>query len=328
MRGTRKLVGIAKAAAALIVTAATVVYLVQALSASWSEFTTLIAVPTALYTAGWLSIAYGACFFILFGSWYLTLRRNAPVRVPAGHGAFIYCIANTAKYLPGNVFHFAGRQILGTRAGWGHRAIAQATLLEIAAIVASILLIVLVTAGFGPDGAIESIIPDTWRPVAAYRQPAALAGLAGGGLTFFVFTRLGLFERLFGVPAAAVVRAITMCAAFFCLYATLAMIFAQCLPTGSSRPPMFAIGLAYLIAWLAGFVVPGAPGGLGVRESALVLLLSGGGDSGAFALGLGLGMRVVSTLGDVVAAGVAYGLDRSATRPRTHLATGTGARDG
>lgn len=32
---------------------------------------------------------------------------------------------------------------------------------------------------------------------------------------------------------------------------------------------------AYSLAWIIGFLIPGAPGGLGVRESALVLLLVG-----------------------------------------------------
>jgi uncharacterized membrane protein YbhN (UPF0104 family) len=32
---------------------------------------------------------------------------------------------------------------------------------------------------------------------------------------------------------------------------------------------------AYALSWLAGFLLPGAPGGLGVRESAFTLLLSG-----------------------------------------------------
>ena len=93
----------------------------------------------------------------------------------------------------------------------------------------------------------------------------------------------------------------------------MAAIFALHLPSYPNGPSVLTIGLAYLIAWLAGFVVPGAPGGLGVRESMLVLLLSNTGESAsAMALGLGFGMRFVSTLGDVIAVAIAYGLDRLA----------------
>jgi hypothetical protein len=51
-------------------------------------------------------------------------------------------------------------------------------------------------------------------------------------------------------------------------------------------------------AWLAGFVTPGAPGGLGVREAILVMALEGtlgkGGALAAAAL-----FRAATTLGDV-----------------------------
>lgn len=311
---TRKnwtLMGIAKAAIALPVTAATAVYLVQALRASWGEFAGIIADPASLIASGWLSIAYGTCLFILSGSWYMTLRGNSSHCVPAARGAFIYCVANTAKYLPGNVFHFAGRQILGARAGWAHRAIAQATLLEIVAIVASIVLIISIAAAFGPSGSIGSIFPRTWSAAAYYERPAGFAGLAATGLAFLVFARLGLFGRLFGVTAAAAVRAVAMCMAFFCVYAAMVAIFALHLPTYPNGPSVLTIGLAYLIAWLAGFIVPGAPGGLGVRESTLVLLLTNTDEmTSAVALSLGFGMRFVSTLGDAIAVGIAYAVDR------------------
>lgn len=313
---TRKswtLMGIAKAVVALAVTTAAAVYLVQALHASWSAFARIIAHPASLVAAGWLSIAYGACLFILFGAWYMTLRGNASHRVPVARGAFIYCVANIAKYLPGNVFHFAGRQVLGARAGWAHRAIAQATLLEIVATVASIVLIVFIAAAFGPSGTIESLLPETWRAAVNYEQAAGFSGIAVAAVTFLLLARLGLFGRLFGVSAAAAARAVAMCMAFFCVYAGMTAIFALHLPSYPDGPSVLTIGLAYLIAWLAGFVVPGAPGGLGVRESMLVLLLSNTGESAsAIALGLGFGMRFVSTLGDVIAVGIAYGLDRLA----------------
>jgi uncharacterized membrane protein YbhN (UPF0104 family) len=293
------------------VAATMAVYLTRALLASWGEFTAIISDPALLLVAGALSIAYGSNLFLLAGSWYLTLRQESSDHVPATRAALIYCIANIAKYLPGNVFHFVGRQLLGTRAGLGHRAIAQATLLEIAAIVASISLIILSAMAFGPSGAIESILPMTWRAGAEYEKPVAVAGLVGACFIFYGLARFRLFERLFGVTARAAARAITMCAVFFCAYVAMAMIFAHCLPAGSNAPSATTMGLVYLIAWLAGFVVPGAPGGLGVREAMLILLLTNTGETGrALALGLGFGMRIVSTLGDVIAVGLAYALTR------------------
>lgn len=304
---------IAKAVMALGVASATIAYLAHALRTSWGEFTAIIADPVLLLVAGCLSIAYGAGLFILFGSWYMTLQRDAPDRVPAARGALIYCTANIAKYLPGSVFHFVGRQLLGVRAGWGHRAIAQATLLEIAAIVASIALIILAATAFDPSGTLKNVLPTAWLAGADYQRLVAGAGLVVACFAFMTLARFRLFERLFGVTAMAAARAVAMCAVFFCLYMAMVVILARCLPAGPNDLSAMTIGIAYLIAWLTGFIVPGTPGGLGVREAVLVLLLTATGEAaGAIALSLGVGMRLVSTLGDVIAVGLAYALTRIA----------------
>jgi uncharacterized membrane protein YbhN (UPF0104 family) len=176
-------------------------------------------------------------------------------------------------------------------------------------------LIILAAMAFRPSGVIESILPIAWRADAEYEKHVAVTGLVGACFIFYVLARLQLFERLFGVSAKAAARAITMCAVFFCAYVAMAMIFAHCLPASLNAPSATTMGLVYLIAWLAGFVVPGAPGGLGVREAMLVLLLTDAGETGrALALGLGFGMRIVSTLGDVIAVGLAYALARLSVR--------------
>jgi glycosyltransferase 2 family protein len=63
---------------------------------------------------------------------------------------------------------------------------------------------------------------------------------------------------------------------------------------------------AFAIAWVVGFVTPGAPAGIGVREALLLLML--GGSMGAVETSLLiLALRIVTTLGDMLcfAAGLA-----------------------
>jgi hypothetical protein len=57
---------------------------------------------------------------------------------------------------------------------------------------------------------------------------------------------------------------------------------------------------AFALAWTVGLVVPGAPGGLGVFETVLLLRL-GGGLAAAPLLAVALSYRLVATLGDVLA---------------------------
>jgi len=65
---------------------------------------------------------------------------------------------------------------------------------------------------------------------------------------------------------------------------------------------------AFVVAWLVGYTVPGAPGGLGLRQAVLGLLLTPSVGEPA-ALIWAAGFRLVSVLGDVLSylIGVALG---------------------
>ncbi|MEO7322804.1 MAG: hypothetical protein ABIW48_08990 [Burkholderiales bacterium] len=295
----------------MAVVAASIAFLIFALRSSWGDIAKLASDPHLILLAIGLSLVYGLLLFILFASWFYTLRQNSPARVSARAGAYVYAVSNIAKYLPGNVFHFAGRQILGARLGWSHAAIVRATLLEIAAIVIVVSLIILVVGlSSGGDAFARMLFGDT-SPLGRYWRNAAIALLIAGAFAFALLCRLQLPKRLFGVSAKAILVVLCLVTMFFVLYALLAIVFVHGLPTAISAPPWPTLVIAYLLAWLAGFVVPGAPGGLGVRESVLLLLLSANvPDSQALALALGLGMRFVSTLGDALCAGLAYLLGR------------------
>lgn len=81
---------------------------------------------------------------------------------------------------------------------------------------------------------------------------------------------------------------------------------------------------AFAIAWVAGFVTPGAPAGLGVREGVLILML-GGSLGAAAATALILALRLATMLGDILC--LAAGLLLGARQPSTPDAMG-GARRG
>lgn len=304
----------AKTALAVAVTAASVLFLAAALHDSWGELATLALEPRVVAATVLLSAAYGVTFFIQVGAWAYTLRHNSQARVPFGAAAYVYCLCNICKYLPGSVFHFAGRQILGARLGWRHAAIARATLLEIGGTVIGICLTALAIAASpaGRDGLDAAL--QRWDFAAAHWPLLATGAAATGLVALMVFARLGLFEKLFGVSPRPALTAIGFNTVYFALYAAMAMAFANQLAADLSAADLALAGIAFLIAWLAGFVVPAAPGGIGVRESVLVLLLSGTGAGGAVALALGLGMRCVNTLGDIACLVLAHLLKRLTAR--------------
>lgn len=307
---------IAKMALAVTVLGAALVFLARSLYASWDALQPVLLNAHVLLTVLALSVLYGFTFFIPFSAWYYALRQNSPARVPFAAAARIYCLSNIGKYLPGSVMHFAGRQILGSRLGWSHLAIVRATILEIGATAGGICLVVL-AAGLSPSGGpIIASALDRIGIAATYWRPGALILVAGGLLALIPLWRLRVFERLFGLPLKAALVVLLLDTLYFAIYGIMAAFFVQQLSLAGPTPAPAQIAIAFLVGWLVGFAIPGAPGGLGVRESVIVLLLAGTGDGGSTtALALGLGMRFVNTLGDGICAGLAYLLSRSTMTP-------------
>ena len=82
----------------------------------------------------------------------------------------------------------------------------------------------------------------------------------------------------------------------------------------------------FALAWTAGLVVPGAPGGLGVYEAVLLVRL-GGALPEASLLAVALSYRLVVTIADLLAAGV-VSLDQRLAPGPTGAASGTGTPSG
>jgi hypothetical protein len=64
----------------------------------------------------------------------------------------------------------------------------------------------------------------------------------------------------------------------------------------------------FTLAWVLGFVVPGAPGGLGIREVILFGLYRQELGTG-IVIGLSLLLRIITSLGDLLTFGIAFCLD-------------------
>lgn len=199
-----------------------------------------------------------------------------------------------AKYLPGNCFHFAGRQWLGRRLGHGQATLAMASLAETLLLIGVALGLSLLLPGRG-------LLPP-WLPAALgcaaaaltvaglvwWRRRSARAAVAGRSLV-----QAGDLARRLASAASLHLVFFLACGAIVWLLAC-----AIAGPMPLPLAPLRALG-AFALAWVAGVVVPGAAAGIGVREAALTLALQGvvGGEASAV---LALALRVVTSLGDGV----------------------------
>lgn len=209
---------------------------------------------------GGLGAIYGVALVLLATAWGgLAARANS---LSLTDRLTVYGPGVLAKYIPGSVFQYGSRQLLGADYGLAQGAIAKASLYEAGLHVAaasSVGIALLLGGGW------YSLLGVMLAGLAlASRGASSLTGAMGFQLMFF-----SIFAGLVGVLAAEAL----------------------------SMPEPTHIAGIFMFAWIAGFLVPIAPGGLGVRESALLALASGH-EAGAGIAALALLTRLVSTLGD------------------------------
>ncbi len=244
------------------------------------------------------AVAYALAMGLPALAWWRIVSGLAPRAPPATPTLGTYAVSQYGKYLPGNVAHYALRHVWSRRYDIPHASLALASMLEAALLVLGALVVV-VGAGVPPAVVAQLVDPR----VAIAVVVLALVALA---VALRVIRRLGWFERMhLPTPAPAMMLAALACYVGFFLACT-ALVAGLAHALGYPPVSFALIAAASAASWLAGFVVIGAPAGLGVREAAFVALAGPalGEDRALLLIGL---FRIVTFLGDtlVLAAGTA-----------------------
>jgi glycosyltransferase 2 family protein len=205
----------------------------------------------AWLVVGLLALVYGAASLMLALAWWKVLDHLG-VAVDRVWAIRVYGLSQIAKYVPGNVFHLAGRQALGMTAGLPALAVAKSMVWELGLIAAAgVIFAVLVVP----------LRVDAWPAAASLPAFAAFAGL-------LVIAGRHALSPSMGVALSWQVLFLFVSGGVF--VAVLALVA----PGGLPAALVPAVGGAYVVAWLVGLVTPGAPAGAGVRELVLLYLLA------------------------------------------------------
>jgi hypothetical protein len=224
-----------------------------------------------------LALLYGAANLLLASAWRHLLARHG-VRATRIWSIRLYGVSQLAKYIPGNVFHLAGRQAMGMAAGAAGLPLARSIIEE---------LVLIATAGL--------LYGWLALPLFAPRLPwpACVAAFIG---TLWLAALLS--HRIGGPHAsAALVRQMLFLAVSGAVFAVL--LDAMAGASAFAMRDWLLIGAVYVAAWLGGLLTPGAPAGIGVRESILLLLLDGVAADAAVLRAVALG-RLVTVVGDLL----------------------------
>ncbi|AMP03322.1 hypothetical protein [Collimonas pratensis] len=200
-----------------------------------------------------LAVLYGAANLLLALAWW-HLLIHFDVQATRLWAIKIYGVSQLAKYVPGNVFHLAGRQAMGMAAGGPGKILAKTSLWELG--------LIAVAGLFYGWLVLPLIFPDFPSLISFF----LLCGTVWGGAY--------LLSRIIGSPvAASFLWQIFFLAVSGGIFAALLRVIRDSLDYHIQT--WLLIGGAYIVAWLAGLVTPGAPAGVGVRELILLLLLNG-----------------------------------------------------
>lgn len=245
-------------------------------------------------TIGGLLAAY-ACAAL---AWHFLLGSLGP-RPGARLNAGIFATSQFAKYLPGNIGQHVGRVVLARHHG-----------LPTGTVVAAMAMEIVVIAGLAGLGALPALgYMASLHGEAGWSTGWTVAGLALGGV---VLGGMGVAWARRSREAAAPRPGRREQAAWFALGTALtaatlvlgALAMGWLDTSGRLLQPGNLVGLlsVFCAAWLLGFLTPGAPAGLGVRELTLMAGLSPMvGEEAAAAIALLF--RMASTIVDVLVFG-------------------------
>ncbi|MEG3640119.1 hypothetical protein [Magnetococcus sp. PR-3] len=224
-------------------------------------------------------IAYGMLSLLLGAAWAILL----PVSTPWHARYTILAKSQIAKYLPGNLFHFVGIYLLGKQVGIDAKTLGKALFYFTALTLISALCMTV------------PILPKLAAMVPVLHNLDNLILWLTVILLFIVsliMARRYLPEMTYSLRPLSISLGLQL---IFHLGA--GWIFVWQLP--GPHTPMETLFLiqAYLATWAVGYITPGSPGGIGIREGGLLLLLAPlyGEPATLYAA---LMMRGVTTVGD------------------------------
>ncbi|MBI2240881.1 MAG: hypothetical protein HYU59_08780 [Magnetospirillum gryphiswaldense] len=271
--------------ASWLVMCAALVYLVDVLIGALPRMAGQLRLQMALPMV--LSVpVYVVLLMVVAAGWATLVVSGVPQGRTARVLVAVYGTSQLAKYLPGNVFHLVGRQVLGQGHGFSQRAMVYASLQEAASV-----LIVCV-------GLSLAVVPLSKDMVVVI----ILAGVVSLLLALFFHRRLGVVVHVPAFLAAMV------CHGVF-LTGTAVIVYLLAVVLGVAPLPFGTILASWCWAYLSGFATPAAPGGIGVREAAFVALVPQQDEVG-LVLVLVFAMRVISASGDLLFAAIAHRVGR------------------
>ena len=236
------------------------------------------------------------------------LKNVSSVTVDRRLALAVYTESNVYKYIPGGVMYAAGRNRLAIEVDeLTHGKVVLSTILEGIGMVIGVITI---AAIFAFNHTITYIRRMDIMPIVVL---AALLAIVTGAIILYCLRHRigGKLKQMAGsmekISLLTIAKRLgfSICIMFF--YSLTFLFILMLMGQEMSFELGFAVIGLYLLAWLAGFLTPGAPSGLGVREVVMMMFLGDFVSVSVLAAAMVM-HRVLTAVGDVAAYVFAKGL--------------------
>ena len=253
-------------------------------------------------------LVYGGLVIVSGLPWGIVLRILIGHKLPLNESIWIFNKANLMKYIPGNVFQYVGRNELAVKLDLRHVDVAFSTMFDTVINVLSVFIVALVTYSDGIALWFQQYhLKDLWFIWVVIAAACIIVGILFWKKRIALknyLSKLKVFVQKKSILKIALCIAIDI--AISLGVAALFLVVLKNMLAVEISPNLVPVVIgSYFLSWIAGFIVPGSPGGIGVREATLTLLLGGvlGADNVLLAAVI---YRVITTLGDFVSLLFAY----------------------
>lgn len=282
LRGVIRLIG-------FLLLGLSLAYIAREVARYWPEIAQWRPGAAELLSLFVLALIYALMLYILAEVWHRLVTIFGPE--PRARTWRSYALTQIARYLPGNFAHLIGRAVFLRGGLLSSGQIGLATGLELVIVPAGAMTALLIAVPFIP------ISTDIIGPMRLPFNENSLTAIGCIVLVIGIVCLILLGQRLAGGRKflATLFVALSLCTLFMmCLGAVFGTIIGMV-----SGGPFLVSAVAGVLAWLVGYATPGAPGGLGPREAALVFLLSSVITSNELIIAVAL-FRLVTIAGDLI----------------------------
>jgi hypothetical protein len=258
-----------------------------------------------------LAVMFSITTVVMNAYLWALLLRGGGVLLHLNQAYQIVGKSQIGKYLPGNIFQYLGRITLSRRAGISTEAAVISTGIETGLL--AVTAFTLGGAGLWLDRRfLEGLMEKLGQSRVNMTFPVVMLFIILLiTLIILLYPRFLAWIRpkMVYLNPRRVIKVVLLCLMVFIIHGIFISLLLSTLWGIETELSWYQFTWGFALAWVLGFITPGAPGGLGIREVMLVGLYGQRLGEG-LVISLALVLRAITSLGDLLAFGLAVWLGK------------------